>query len=67
MRKISVEAVGQLEFSVGRAAYKHLNGAHRPIARRRVAAEVDPVFDGHDRLGGRGEIVISIAAAESVC
>ncbi len=47
---ISVEAEGHLEFSACRSAYDHLNAAHRISARRRMAPEVDTVFDGHDGL-----------------
>src|ERR1019366_5951598 len=55
---ISVEAEGHPEFSAGRAAYEHPNGAHRLMACRRMAAEVDPVFDTHDRLGGCSGIAL---------
>ena len=47
---ISVEAEGHPEYSACRSAYEHLNCAHRFSACRRMAPEVDTVFDGHNRL-----------------
>jgi hypothetical protein len=55
---ISVEAEGYLEFGACRSAYEHLNGAHCLRARQRMALEIDPVFDGHNRLGGRSGIAL---------
>src|SRR5208282_4376584 len=57
-RNISVEAEGHLEFGAGRSAYEHPNGAHRLRACRRMAPEVDTVFDGHNGLGGRSGIAL---------
>ena len=55
---ISVEAEGHPEFGACRSAYEHLNGAHRLRACRRMAPEVDTVFDGHNGLGGRNGIAL---------
>jgi hypothetical protein len=55
---ISVEAEGHPEFSACRSAYEHLNGAHRLRACRRMAPEVNPVFDGHNGLGGCSGIAL---------
>src|SRR5208282_6716631 len=55
---ISVEAEAHLEFGACRAAYEHSDGAHRLRARRRMAPEVDPVFDGHHGLRGRSGIAL---------
>ena len=57
-RDIPVEPEGHLEFSARRSAYEHLNGAHRFRTCRRMAPEVDPVYDGHSGLGGRSGIAL---------
>ena len=55
---IAVETEGHLAVATGRSAHEHLNGAHRLGVFRRVAPEVDPVFAGHNGLGGGSRIVL---------